>query len=124
DPERGCVWKSCRTCPTLRWMYSGDHLSARLDATARKVALGGIRALHIVGESMGGGDPEATLEVEAYFAGQSILTRQVKVSELPAGIDLLFSIFVPRGGTDNLIVDLALSDGAAPLRLSVVATPL
>ena len=124
DPERGCVWKSCRTCPTLRWMYSGDHLSARLDATARKVALGGIRALHIVGESMGGGDPEATLEVEAYFAEQSILTRQVKVSELPAGIDLLFSIFVPRGGTDNLIVDLALSDGAAPLRLSVVATPL
>jgi hypothetical protein len=124
DPDRGCVWKSCRSCPTLRWMYAGDHLSARLDPAARKVALGGIRALHIVGESMGGGDPDAILNIEAYFAEDSILTRQVKVSELPAGVDLLFRIFVPRGGKEDLLVDLALAEGAAPLRLSVVATPL
>jgi hypothetical protein len=124
DEGRGCDGLPCRACPKSRWLYPGEKLTLNLNALARRRLPAAVRALHLVGEFLGGGDPEATLQVRATFKNEVLLDTQTKLSQLPGGVTLVLDRFLSRMDPASLELEFFLSEAAAPLRLQARAIPL
>ncbi|HNC98526.1 MAG TPA: hypothetical protein PKW90_20515, partial [Myxococcota bacterium] len=124
DEGRDCDGLPCRACPKSRWLYPGEKLSMSLIAAARRKLPATVRAIHLVGEFLGGGDPDATLELRATFKGSPLLSTAVPLSRLPSGVTLVLDQFLSRLDPAPLELEFVLSERAAPLRMQARAMPM
>ena len=124
DEGRDCEGLPCRACPKSRWLYPGEKLTMSLNAPARRKLSATIRAIHLVGESLGGGAPEASIAVRATFKAALLLDATVPLDQLPSGVTLVLDQFLSRLDPAPLDLELVLTPNAAPLRLQARAVPM
>lgn len=122
DPERRCEGPERRR--TERWLYPGDRLSVASAVPWSKVALGAIGVVHVVGTFIDTPPPETTVRIVVRYQGEILLEQSLDPLRLPGGIDLALRQFVPRGGKEQLQIDLELSANAVPIHLAVTGIPM
>lgn len=121
DPDRVCAAKEFAGSPTMRWLLPGDRLGFTVDMPARRKLRGPLRVLYLDGLALTGGPAGTRLRLTATQGEETLLDAEVDAADLPAGVTLTLSRFVPVTAAEPVHVTLEAPSGAAPMRVSLRA---